>query len=138
MSGIPRDFPPALLAEWPTSMEGAGLPHYNQRRPPTKREILESLSTHPLAINPGGPPLYSNTGYALLGMAALAAHRRRGGHAHTFEELLERDIFSKLYMNSTAYAVTSWEKNLKDRVAVASHDSWEVVRMIEILFDPCP
>ncbi|KAF8878279.1 beta-lactamase/transpeptidase-like protein [Gymnopilus junonius] len=126
MSGIPRDFPPALLADWPRSMEGSGLPHYNRRRSPSKREILTALSTHPLTVVPGSPPLYSNTGYALLGMAALTAHRYRGGHARTFEELLSMDVFRKLKMNSTAYAVTTRDLDLKDRVAVASQDSWEV------------
>lgn len=110
-------------------MEGSGLPHYNGRRSPSKREILEALSTHPLAVVPGGPPLYSNTGYALLGMAALAAHRYKGGHARTFEELLSMDVFDKLEMNSTAYAVTTRQMDLKDKVAIASYDSWEVVRI---------
>lgn len=124
MSGIPRDFPPALLFDWPNSMRGAGLPHYVGRPIPTEREIFDAIQSFPLSNDPYSPPLYSNTGYAILGMAAVAAHRAHAGQAETFTDLIRRDIFEPLGMNGTSFLVTA--KN-RGRAAVASYESHEIV-----------
>ena len=124
MSGIPRDFPPAYLGDWPNSMQGCGLPHYNNLSTPTERQIFEALRSFPLANDPYSPPLYSNTGYALLGMVALAAHRRQGGWARSFAELIQYDIFDRLRLDGSSFLVT--DEN-KARVAVAAYDSHEIV-----------
>ena len=123
-AGIPRDFPPAVLSNFPKSMDGSGLPHYNHPRAPTQREILEALRTCPLSNDPGSPPLYSNTGYALLGMAAVAAHRSCGGTGRSYGELVKRDIFDPLGLNGSMFLVQS---DVKDKVAISSYESWEIV-----------
>jgi len=106
-------------------MRGSGLPHYNGLPTPSEREIFEAIESFPLANDPYSPPLYSNTGYALLGMVALAAHQAKGGQAQTFADLIQHDIFKPLGLNGSSFLVTN--ENI-DRVAVAEWDSFEIVR----------
>jgi CubicO group peptidase (beta-lactamase class C family) len=93
---------------------------------PTEDEILDALKSFPLSNAPYSPPLYSNTGYALLGMAAVAASSAHEGESapKTHAGLIGRDIFEPLGLNGSSFRVT--DEN-KARVAVASIHSDEVV-----------
>lgn len=130
-AGIPRDFPPAQVAEWPRNMKGVGLPFFAGRSMPSEREVLAALRDYPLTTTPNSPPLYSNTGYALLGMAAVAANAIHEDPYHpvSFPELLNRDIFEPLGLNSSFFDVNDWRST---RMAVSSDFSHEVVRFTSI------
>jgi CubicO group peptidase (beta-lactamase class C family) len=93
---------------------------------PTEDEILDAVKSYPLSNPPYSPPLYSNTGYALLGMAAVAANSARESESapKTYVGLIHRDIFEPLGLNGSSFRVT--DEN-RARVAVASVHSDEVV-----------
>lgn len=109
-------------------MEGAGLPHYHTKDVPLDdKQILDSVSKYPLSNVPNFEPLYSNTGYALLGMACKAAEARLYGidpANKSFPDLIQRDILNPLGMYSSSFHVN--DEN-RARLAIASTDNDELV-----------
>ena len=126
IGGIPRDFPPPQIAEWPKNMDGAGLPHYHTKSIPTDDEMLEAIKSYPLSNIPNFQPLYSNTGFALLGLACTAANATHEGPSapKKYPDLIGRDIFEPLGMNSSSFHLTD---DNKARIAVASTDNDDLV-----------
>ena len=126
IAGIPRDFPPPQIPEWPKNMDGAGLPHYHTTSIPTEDDMLAAIKSYPLSNIPYFQPLYSNTGFALLGKACLIANSAYEGPSapSSFPELIRRDIFEPLGMSSSSFHLT--DEN-KIRIAVASTDNDDLV-----------
>ena len=130
LAGIPRDLPPQELRNWPKNMEGTGLPHYFTKDVPLEEEqIIESVGHYPLSNEPNFEPLYSNTGYALLGMVCRKAESSTtcSRKSDSFTGIIQRDILRPLRMDSSSFEVTP-EK--KDRVAIASTDNDSMVSRV--------
>ncbi|KAH7884156.1 beta-lactamase/transpeptidase-like protein [Phlebopus sp. FC_14] len=126
MSGLGRDLPPGDAAgKWPESLGGGGPPPMNGLPFPTLDAILKAVIDTPRVVGPYSYPVYSNTGYQLLGMANVAANQKHEGNSapSTHAELVHRDIFGPLGMNGTSFLVT--EAN-RDQVAISSFVPFEV------------
>jgi len=135
IAGIPRDFPPSQIPNWPKDTDGAGLPHYKTKDVAlSEKDILEAVKSYPLSNIPYFQPLYSNTGFALLGMACMKAQMALEGSESapkSFPDLIRRDIFEPLRMDSTSFHVTDHNRS---RVAIASTDNGELVSTSQPVF----
>jgi CubicO group peptidase (beta-lactamase class C family) len=94
----------------------------------SRDDILRAIALRPLSFEPWTRPLYSNTGFNLLGWAtAHAAHRNASRlefqilepeiekKGPTLEELLHEDVFGPLGMKDTSFWVPL---DKRDNVAV--------------------
>lgn len=94
----------------------------------TKEDLLKAISSRPLSFEPWTRPLYSNTGFNLLGWAvAKAASQKAKGlisqgselsqyeKSTTLEDLLVKDVFEPLKMKDSSFWVPI---NKRDNVAV--------------------
>ncbi|KAH7922968.1 beta-lactamase/transpeptidase-like protein [Leucogyrophana mollusca] len=126
MSGLGRDLPPGDASQaWPTSLGGGGPPPENGRPFPTLEDIFKAISANQPVVPPYTYPVYSNTGFQLLGMANVAANRAFEGEdaPSTHAQLIHRDVFGPLGFNGTSFLTTDANKH---HVAVASFYSHEV------------
>ena len=132
---MPRDFPPSQIPNWPKDTDGAGLPHYKTKDVAlSEKDILTAVKSYPLSNIPYFQPLYSNTGFALLGMACMKAQMALEGSEFApkcFPDLIRRDIFEPLRMDSTSFHVTDHNRS---RVAIASTDNGELVSTSQPVF----
>lgn len=95
----------------------------NGSRVCSREEILEAISNRSLAFDPWTRPLYSNTGFDLLGWASAEAAKRgkamspqeNEGDPLILEDLLQQDVFDPLEMHDTYFWVPT-EK--RDKIAV--------------------
>jgi len=83
----------------------------------SKDDIIRAIATRPLAFEPWTRPLYSNTGFNLLGWAVAEAATRKDrlnfqspgidetNYVVPLEELLHEDVFRPLEMNDTSFWV---------------------------------
>lgn len=127
MSGIGRDLPPGnAKGHWPGSVFGAGPPVYNGLEFPSHQQVFDAVAKNRPIVAPYTYPVYSNTGYSLLGIANVAANTAENGPLvpPTHAELVQQDIFGPLGFNGTSFLVT--EEN-RHNVVVASINSWEIV-----------
>ena len=127
MSGLGRDWPPGSAAgAWPDSREGSGPPWYNGLPFPNNADFLKGISKVPLVAPPYTFPIYSNTGFSLLGLANVAASKASEGvnAPSTHAELLKRDIFQPLGLDGSSFVAS--EEN-KANLAVSSVFSVESV-----------
>ncbi|EPQ61275.1 beta-lactamase/transpeptidase-like protein [Gloeophyllum trabeum ATCC 11539] len=125
-AGIPGDMPPGPMTEWPHSLEGAGTPPENGLPFPAPEDVLSALANFRPVVPPSYLPVYSDTGYSLLGMVNLGANTlwesSQGDRPKTHAELLERDIFEPLGMRNTGFSSNVLDRS---RIAVASLNSYE-------------
>jgi hypothetical protein len=92
----------------------------NGTRVCTREDVLEAIASRPLAFEPWTRPLYSNTGFNLLGWAVaesveknttqpnprLSTSRKEAGiKSSTLEDLLHDDVFTPLGMKDTSFWV---------------------------------
>ncbi|KDQ21842.1 hypothetical protein BOTBODRAFT_169033 [Botryobasidium botryosum FD-172 SS1] len=120
MSGIGRDWPPGSAAgSWPESLDGSGPPPFNGLSFPDRQTLMDGIADNQLLARPYTLPSYSNTGYALLGVANVAAVKASGGSdaPSTHAELMHRDVFLPLGLNDSSFITTSANK---ERVVVSS------------------
>ncbi|EGN94876.1 hypothetical protein SERLA73DRAFT_96244 [Serpula lacrymans var. lacrymans S7.3] len=120
MSGLGRDWPPGDSSKaWPKSLDGAGPPHYNGLPFPSHEQFFDAIAHNQLIVPPYTYPIYSNTGFSLLGLANVAASRafEGGDSPQTHAELLQRDIFDPLGLNGSSFLLTEINQ---PHVAVAS------------------
>jgi CubicO group peptidase (beta-lactamase class C family) len=97
----------------------------------TRDDVLRAIASRPLAFEPWTRPLYSNTGFDLLGWATAEAYKRNKSSKETesedamasitVEDLLRRDVFEPLDMQDTSFWVGP---ERRDRVAVPTVPSW--------------
>ncbi|PVF96243.1 beta-lactamase/transpeptidase-like protein [Serendipita vermifera] len=109
MSGIGRDYPPANLDDWPhVPPPPFQSPHFSPEATyPNKEEILQAIADNPLVAPQYSYPIYSNTGYSLLGWCNTVAYRMVTGRNISHAELLKEDIFEPLGMNGSSFLLTS-------------------------------
>ncbi|KAG9002541.1 hypothetical protein FRB90_011361 [Tulasnella sp. 427] len=114
MSGIGRDYPPVNVPSWP-KIDPRDLMH---NLPNTTDPILDTIKKVPLVAPPYTYPIYSNTGFNVLGWSVAAA---AGGKPEDYPNILHRDIFEPLGLTS-AFNLT--EKSAR-KVAVPMTASYE-------------
>jgi CubicO group peptidase (beta-lactamase class C family) len=104
----------------------------NGTRTCTREDVLRAIATRPLAFEPWTRPLYSNTGFNLLGWAIASAgakgeslrvqepdeHMDHMEESVTMEDMLKRDVFKPLEMGNTSFWVPLENR---DNVAVPSN-----------------
>lgn len=130
MSGIGTDLPPGnARGHWPRSTFGGGPPEYNGLKFPSHQEVFDGIAQSRPVVAPYTYPVYSNTGYSLLGIANVAANIAASGPSgpSTHAELVQKDIFGPLGFNGTSFLVT--EENIHN-VVVPSLNPWEIVRVL--------
>src|SRR5579862_205015 len=73
----------------------------------TREDVLKAIASRPLAFQPWTRPLYSNTGFNLLGWATAQAARdsQKSEAGKTLEELLHDDVFKPLGMKDSFFWV---------------------------------
>lgn len=90
----------------------------------TRDAILRAIASRPLAFEPWTRPLYSNTGFDLLGWATAEAAQRdtqalriqmsdgsdEKNISITLEDLLQRDVFDPLDMRNTSFLLSPEKK----------------------------
>ncbi|KZT52571.1 beta-lactamase/transpeptidase-like protein [Calocera cornea HHB12733] len=132
LSGLARDLPAGTAAHWPAQRAGDGPPPMNGLPFPSAEQALAALARTPQIQPAWGEPVYSNTGWALLGAANVAANRLFGPSGpgggtgtvpQTHAELLQRDVLRPLGLNGTFFVAA--EEN-RARLAVSSSAPEEV------------
>jgi CubicO group peptidase (beta-lactamase class C family) len=112
MSGIGRDYPPANLDNWPhVPPPPFQPPQFSpEAEYPNKQDILQAIADNPLVAPQYSYPIYSNTGYSLLGWCNTVAYRMVTGRNVSHAELLKEDVFEPLGMNGSSFLLTSDNK----------------------------
>ena len=92
--------------------------------------LLRSVAKYPLINEPYLYPIYSNSGFDLLGLVNVAANRKASDNPDaepaSHRELVQRDIFGPIGLNSSFYRVPS-DLLLSSRIAVPSQNAdWAV------------
>ena len=90
----------------------------NGTRVCSREDILRAIALRPLSFEPWTRPLYSNTGFNLLGWATAQAVKRNASTSEsqipepeiemkgpTLEELLHEDVFGPLGMKDSSFWV---------------------------------
>ncbi|KAG8904132.1 hypothetical protein FRC00_014216, partial [Tulasnella sp. 408] len=114
MAGIGRDYPPIAVPNWPKLDPGDTVHHL----PNSTEPILETIKELPLVAPPYTYPIYSNTGFNVLGWAVAAA---AGGKPEDYPDILHRDIFEPLGLSS-AFNLT---EETASNVVVPASGSYE-------------
>jgi len=125
--GIGRDLPPTDFGEWPIEDPESRLPERNQTESErTYKNVMEAVNKYPLITTPYNYPVYSNTGFSLLGLANVAANLASAKDAstepQTHKELLQRDIFDPLRLKSSFFRLPESEE-LRAHIAVPLKDA---------------
>lgn len=83
---------------------------------PDHASLYRAISGTKFVSPPAAYPSYSNTGVALLGMALVAANRAASKNpAHEpadYAQLIQRDLFDAMGMNSSHFLATDDNKHL--------------------------
>ncbi|EIN11010.1 beta-lactamase/transpeptidase-like protein [Punctularia strigosozonata HHB-11173 SS5] len=116
-AGVGSNLPPGDMSLWPHSLQGAGTPPENGRPFPSEEEVLEAINRYSTGVPLGKLPVYSNTGYAFLGMVNSAAAASKSGQKPSHAELIQRDVFSVLNMSGSGFLTSVFER---ERIAVPS------------------
>ena len=128
MTGLGRDLPPIDIGEWPATEPWDGLRKLPMPERPkrTFKSFFKAVSEYPLAIVPYLYPIYSNTGFALLGLANVEANKLASSdpdsEPQSHKELLKRDIFEPLGMTSSFFRLPV-NASLRDRIAIPANTS---------------
>ena len=101
LADLDRDMPDVNWDAWPSPPPVA--PAFV---PKTLEQIVAAIAEMPLISPMETAPVYSNSGYSVLGMSLLAAANKKAGTNMTYAELLKRDIFIPLGMNGSSFVAT--------------------------------
>ncbi|EIN12787.1 beta-lactamase/transpeptidase-like protein [Punctularia strigosozonata HHB-11173 SS5] len=119
MAGLGRDFPTTSFPSWPPpswpiSDDNITMPEIN------RTAILNAVATYPIAIQPYAYPMYSNTGFDLLGMVNAGASRLGEGHKKEklYRELAKKDVLDALGLNASFFAFPYDDPTLAALVAI--------------------
>jgi CubicO group peptidase (beta-lactamase class C family) len=110
MSGIGRDYPPFNVPRWPylttsnrSSLQGH-LMTISASPWADPDAMKQAIARYPLIVPPYSYPIYSNTGFGVLGWCnVVAAKRVNKTSPNTYAELLQRDIFTPLHMKGSSF-----------------------------------
>jgi hypothetical protein len=135
MAGLGRDFPPPSLSTWPPSSwppSDDSIPDPEQ----TREDVLKAVAMYPLANAPYNYPIYSNTGFNLLGMVNVGATRRAEEGStraldrvkeQTYKELVTKDVLDPLGLNTSFFDFPYDNADLANLVAVPNENhEWAV------------
>jgi CubicO group peptidase (beta-lactamase class C family) len=128
MAGLGREHPDGdATSYWPQELGPNSPPGTNGNPYPSTAELLQAIANRHLIMTPYKFPSYSNTGFALLGAANLAAAVAMEGSdaPHTYDDLVKRDIFDKLGMSDSSFKA---DDSNRDHLVIPSVASEEVVR----------
>lgn len=123
LSGLGRDYPPEDVGEpWPRPLHaGAKEDELQTFIDEGTEEFLRAVAKYPLVAPQYTFPVYSNTGFNLLGLCNLAADESATGKERTYPELLQDDVFDPLGLNSSFYEIPN--SRLAAQIAVPSSNS---------------
>lgn len=125
MSGIGRDYPPVVFEDWPDGIPPGFPPESGF---PTKKEIMKAITENPLVAPQYSYPIYSNTGFALLGWCNTAADEKVTGNPISHAELIHGDIIDPLGLNGSSFILSP---QIFDQMAFPKN-SLEAVSMIQL------
>ncbi|CAK5280295.1 unnamed protein product [Mycena citricolor] len=127
MSGLGRDYPPENFGDvWPLPLDEVERDDGKAGRTGTAEALLEAAMHYPLVAPQYTFPVYSNTGFDLLGLCNVAAFEMVTGRVNvTHHELLDEHIFQPLGLTSSFYRIAN--ASIATRVAIPSSDfEWAV------------
>lgn len=133
--GVGRDYPPIELNNWPDKRPWAVNDSSDAVPRRSYETLLRSVAKYPLINEPYLYPIYSNSGFDLLGLVNVAANRKASDNPDaepaSHRELVQKDIFNPIGLNSSFYRVPS-DLLLSSRIAVPSQNADWAVRFIRI------
>jgi len=124
LSGLGRDYPPEDFGEpWPRplAVEDNDDKLKALMDVVSEKEFLNAVATYPLVAPQWSFPIYSNTGFDVLGLCNLGADKLTTGKERTYRELLQDDVFDPLGLNSSFYKIPN--SRLAAQVAVPASNS---------------
>ena len=137
MSGIGRDYPPFDFPRWPylTTPDDSPLQHHlminGNSTWAEPEEMKQAIARYPLIVPSYSYPIYSNTGFAVLGWCNVAAAKQLNKTSpNSYAGLLQRDIFTPLRMNGSSFLASGLPG---DHLAFPSIGD-EVVRAVSLLY----
>ncbi|KAJ7631169.1 beta-lactamase/transpeptidase-like protein [Roridomyces roridus] len=124
LSGIGRDYPPQDVGEtWPAPFPESLSSRKVVQRSQGEKLLLDAVAKYPLVAPQFTFPVYSNTGFDVLGLCNVAANALATGKESNFRELMQRDIFEPLRMSSSFYEMP--DESLAAKMAIpASYSDW--------------
>ncbi|KAF7311060.1 Beta-lactamase domain-containing protein [Mycena chlorophos] len=135
LSGIGRDYPPYDVGSWPATLAKPDpSDEYDNRMNGSLDRLLDAVAHIPLVAPQYTFPIYSNTGFDLLGACNTAAYELATGEPITHRELLHKDVFDPLKMTSSFYKIPN--SRLAAQVAVPATDSEWADLTYSNTFDP--
>lgn len=137
MSGIGRDYPPFDFPRWPyfttpndSRLQGHLTTHSTSPWANPK-EMKQAIARYPLIVPSYSYPIYSNTGFAVLGWCNVAAAKQLNNtFPNTYAGLLQRDVFTPLHMTGSSFLASDLPS---DHLAFPSIGD-EVVRVVFHLY----
>lgn len=94
------------------------------------KQLVESINKYPLINLPYDYPIYSNSGIDLLGLSNVAANKRAStqpdNEPQSHEDLIKRDIFGPLSLNSSFYRVPYGTSLVADLAVPSKDHAWAV------------
>jgi len=137
MSGIGRDYPPFDVPRWPYLPDPNDIfvqddQITNSTPPRADPETMnEAIARYPLTVPPYSYPIYSNTGFAVLGWCNVTAAKQVDKTSpNTYAGLLHKDIFTPLRMKGSSFLASDLPD---DHLAFPSTGD-EVVRVVLHLY----
>ncbi|KAJ7102487.1 beta-lactamase/transpeptidase-like protein [Mycena belliarum] len=131
LSGIGRDYPPSDIP-WPAPLPQE-IKAADELLGPMQgswEDLFKAVAKLPLITPQYTFPVYSNTGFDILGYCVAAADALATGESSDYRATLQRDVFAPLGMNSSFYAIPN--KRLAAHMAVPASDS----EWADLTFDP--
>ena len=137
MSGIGRDYPPFDFPRWPylttpndSRLQGHLMTHSTSPWA-NPEEMKQAIARYPLIVPSYSYPIYSNTGFAVLGWCNVAAAKQLNNtFPNTYAGLLQRDVFTPLHMTGSSFLASDLPS---DHLAFPSIGD-EVVRVVFHLY----
>ncbi|KAJ7925981.1 beta-lactamase/transpeptidase-like protein [Mycena leptocephala] len=132
LSGLGRDYPPEDVGEtWPAPLLMEIQDHgFKGLVDETLEGLLDAVAKYPLVAPQYTFPIYSNTGFDVLGLCNVAADKLATGKERTFRELMQDHVFDPLGLNSSFYEVPNGR--LAAQIAVPASNSY----MADFTFPP--
>jgi CubicO group peptidase (beta-lactamase class C family) len=123
LSGLGRDYPPDDVGEtWPAPLLMEIQDHgFKGLVDETLEGLLDAVAKYPLVAPQYTFPIYSNTGFDVLGLCNVAADKLATGKERTFRELMQDHVFDPLGLNSSFYEVPN--SRLAAQIAVPFSNS---------------
>ncbi|KAL1664547.1 beta-lactamase/transpeptidase-like protein [Schizophyllum commune] len=104
LSGLGRDYPVQNVHDWPIDKPGGTA---IRQRP--REEVFKAIAELPLIVPQYEYPVYSNVGMDVLGIANVEANKLASespdDEPQSHKDLIKRDIFEPLGLNSSFYVV---------------------------------